>query len=194
MGVPSGSEVAGSSPAVRLGRSSAGRAPERPPPLWFPGRSDRPVSCDGRAYFFWRRAVRACRSTRHRSSTRFPDRPFPTTPTHDTTRFTDMGKFSGTKRRPLPHQPHGADPHAVAARLHARGRRGVRARSRVGAVPPRRDEHGRRGHVLRARRRARRAVRRARPRGDDDEPGVPRGRRRRRRQGRSRAVPASRRC
>ena len=72
-------------------------------------------------------------------------------------------------------QPHGADPHGSDAHAHARGRRGVHARRRVGPVPARGDEHGGRGHVLRARRRARRALRRARPRGHGDEPGVRRG-------------------
>ena len=72
-----------------------------------------------------------------------------------------MTKFSGSKRRPLRINLTGADPHGSNAHAHARGRRGVHARRRVGPVPARGDEHGGRGHVLRARRRARRALRRS---------------------------------
>ena len=78
-----------------------------------------------------------------------------------------MAKFSGTKRRPAPRQPDRADPHACAsASAPTRAARALRARRRVGAVPARGHEHGRRGHVLRARRGPRRPLRRARPRGD----------------------------
>ena len=86
-----------------------------------------------------------------------------------------MTKFSGSKRRPLRINLMAPIRTVRDAHAHARGRRGVHARRRVGPVPARGDEHGGRGHVLRARRRARRALRRARARGHGDEPGVRRG-------------------
>ena len=85
-----------------------------------------------------------------------------------------MPKFSGTKRRPL-RTNLTAPIRTLRERIRTHEGGDAFARDAgVGPVPARRHQHGRRGHLLRARRRSRRPLRRARARGDRVEPGVPR--------------------
>ena len=77
-----------------------------------------------------------------------------------------MSKFSGTKRRPLRANVKAAVRTTTERALTYEGGLALRARRRVGAVPPGRHQHGRRGHLLRARRRSRRTLRGPRAPGD----------------------------
>ena len=83
-----------------------------------------------------------------------------------------MTKFSGTKRRPL--RGSLKAPVRTMSQRAATYEGGCRLRAGpgVGAVPAGRHEHGRRGHLLRARRRPRRSVCGPRAPGDRIEPGV----------------------